>query len=300
MARLPPLNAIKAFEATARLGSFTVAAAELGVSASAVSQQVRHLEQFLERQLFLRTGNHIQLTDAGRAVYLQASGALNALAGMTANILEGSLYSRRLIISLPFSLVESWFMPKLSALLKTCPAFSVDIRVEDDPVDIIRHDIDIRVSYGSWQYPGFAAVHLGCDTVIPVCSRQFWMEQGNDAFDLSRISPNFFIHTHWGEGYVSEPTWHDWFSANHSNYYPDPKQGMRSGLSSLSALLARQGLGIALGQKFIVRADLESGQLFSPSDAELSLAHAYYALMSEGKGKRKDIEQMLALLAEPL
>lgn len=296
MDRLPPLNAVKAFEVAARMGSFVLAAAELGVSAAAVSQQVKHLEQFLERKLFVRTGNRITLTDAGHAIYPQTSRALNDIATMTSRILEGDLHSRRLVVSVPFSLAEPWLAPKLSALQEAYPHLAIDIRVEDDPVDLARHDIDIRVSYGDYHYPGLEAIHLVRDEVIPVCTPTFWSTHGNDTFDLTQLPQNLFIHTHWGASYASGPTWHAWFSLISSHYYPDPKQGVRCGLSSLSVSLARLGLGVALGHRLIARADLEAERLIVLSPVSLPLGHSYCAFVPAAKRSRKDIIRMMELL----
>lgn len=298
MSRLPPLNAVKAFEVAARMGSFALAAAELGVSAAAVSQQVRHLEDFLERKLFVRTGNRITLTDAGHAIYPQTSRALNDIAAMTTRILEGDLHSRRLVVSVPFSLAETWLAPKFLALLELYPHLAIDIRVEDDPVDLVRHDIDIRVSYGDYHYPGLEAIHLVRDEVIPVCTPEFWSTHGNNEFDLTQIPQDLFIHTHWGASYASGPTWHDWFSLISSNRYPDPKQGVRCGLSSLSVSLARLGLGIALGHKLIAQADLEAGRLITLSSVSLPLGHPYCAFVPTAKSGRKDINRMIELLGQ--
>ncbi|MBZ9797452.1 LysR family transcriptional regulator [Mesorhizobium sp. ES1-4] len=94
MERLPPLNAIKAFEVAARAGSFTLAASELGVSSAAVSQQIRNLETWFGKQLFVRTGNRITLTDAGHAIYPQTARALGDIAAIGQRMLEGGLRTR--------------------------------------------------------------------------------------------------------------------------------------------------------------------------------------------------------------
>ena len=195
-----------------------------------------------------------------------------------------------------YSLAESWLAPKLPALLEFYPQLSIDIRVEDDPVDLARHDIDLRVSYGDYHYPGLEVIPLVHDEVIPVCSPEFWHTHGNQEFDLAQIQQNLFIHTHWGINYASHPTWRDWFSQVGSSHYPDPKQGRRSGLSSLSISLARLGLGIALGQKLMARSDLESGQLIALSSVSLRLGHPYCSFVPIAKTGRADIKRMLALL----
>ena len=87
---LPPLNALRAFEAAARGGSYVAAAEELGVSPAAVSQQVRHLEQFLGKQLFMRFNNRVVLTDAGRSIHIGTSEALQLISAMTEQIMSGA------------------------------------------------------------------------------------------------------------------------------------------------------------------------------------------------------------------
>lgn len=298
MNRLPPLNAVKAFEVAARLNSFVLAAKELSVSSAAISQQVKHLEDFLGRQLFVRTGNRLTLTDAGHAIYPQTCRALNDLSAMTVRILEGDLNARRLIISVPYSLAEVWLAPKLSLLLQYYPQLSIEIRVEDDPVDLIRHDIDVRISYGTYHYPGLEVIQLVHDEVTPVCAPEFWYTHGNDEFNLAKVPQNLFIHTHWGASYASHPTWSDWFTHIASKYHPDPTQGQRAGLSTLSISLARLGLGIALGQRITAKADLEAGRLIALSPISLQLGHPYCAFVPTMKTDRKDIKRMVSLLRQ--
>lgn len=295
MQRLPPLNAVKTFEAAARLGSFVLAGSELGVSSAAVSQQVRHLEQYFGKQLFVRNGNRLTLTDAGLAIYPQTARALNDIAAMTGRILEGELRTR-LIVSVPFSLAEHWLAPKLCELLEVYPQLSVDVRVEDDPVDLARHDIDLRVSYGNYHYPAVDVVPLAHDEVQPMCAPEFWYRYGNQDFDLAGVDESLFIHTHWGPNFASHPTWGDWFAAAGQHFAPDPARGRRSGLSSLSIALARQGVGIALGQKLIARADLEAGRLIALSPAALKLGHGYCAFVPTAKAERVDVKRLIALL----
>ncbi|RVA27563.1 LysR family transcriptional regulator, partial [Mesorhizobium sp. M7A.F.Ca.CA.004.11.2.1] len=178
MERLPPLNAIKAFEVAARAGSFTLAASELGVSSAAVSQQIRNLENWFGKQLFVRTGNRIALTDAGHAIYPQTAKALGDIAAIGQRMLEGGMRTR-LVVSVPFSLAELWLAPRLAVLLDAFPQMAIDVRVEDDPVDLMRQNIDLRISYGDYHYPGLKLVRLVHDHVLPVCAPEFWHRHGN-------------------------------------------------------------------------------------------------------------------------
>lgn len=292
---LPPLNAVKAFEVAARTGSFVLAAAELCVSSAAVSQQVRNLEAYLGKQLFVRNGNRITLTDAGHAIYPQTSRALSDIAAMTERIQEGELRTR-LVVSVPYSLAEIWLAPKLAELLDVYPQMSIDIRIEDDPVDLSRHNIDLRISYGDYHYPSLGMIPLVHDEVLPVCAPEFWYRYGNNDYSLAEVHESMFIHTNWGPNYASHPTWRDWFSKAGNNRNPDPSRGRRAGLSSLATSMARMGLGIALGQKITAQADLEAGRLIALSSTSIRLGHPYCAFIPTAKVERTEIRRLLALL----
>ena len=297
MKKLPPLNAMKAFEAAARSGNFTLAADELGVSSAAVSQQVRNLEAYFGKQLFVRNGNRITMTDAGHAIYPQTSRALADIAAVTSRILEGEVRPR-LVVSVPFSIAESWLVPRLASLVEYYPEIAVDIRVEDDPIDLARHTIELRISYGDYHYPGIDVVRLVHDEVLPVCSPGFWNSHANSKPEFADFPESAFIHTHWGPSYASHPTWSDWFNHAGISLRRDPSLGRRVGLSSLAISAARSGLGIALGQRVLARPDLEAGRLIALSSVALSLGHSYCAFLPNPKVQRKEIETLLKLLQQ--
>jgi len=297
MQRLPPLNALKAFEVAARVGSFALAAIELGVSAAAVSQQIRNLEAWFGKQLFVRNGNRIVLTDAGHAIYPQTSYALGDLAAMTTRILENEPRTR-LAVSAPISLAESWLAPKLVKLLETYPRMSIDIRVEEDPIDMARQNIDLRISYGDYHYPGLKIFRLLHDEVLPMCAPDFRLKHGGSAFDLAELHDSMFIHTSWGPNYASHPTWADWFTAIGSSRRPDPSLGRHVGLSILAVASARLGLGVALGQTIMARADLAAGRLIALSSLPVRLGHRYCAFAPPAKTDRAEVKDLIELLSE--
>jgi LysR family glycine cleavage system transcriptional activator len=295
MERLPPLNAVRAFEVAARAGSFTIAATELGVSSAAVSQQVRNLEDWFGKQLFVRTGNRIALTDAGHAIYPQASRALGDIAAIGRRMLEGTLRTR-LVVSVPFSLAEPWLAPRLALLLESFPRMAMDVRVEDDPVDLLRQNIDLRISYGDYHYTGLRMIRLVHDEVLPVCAPEFWDEHGNG--DLTNLHESLFIHTSWGPNYASHPTWTDWFTAVGASRSPDPSHGRRVGLSSLAIAAARLGLGVALGQRAMAQADLDAGRLLALSPISVRLGQPYCAFMPPAKAERSEVAALVELLMQ--
>lgn len=297
MDRLPPLNAIRAFEVAARAGSFTLAASELGVSSAAVSQQIRNLEGWFGKQLFVRSGNRIALTDAGHAIYPQTARALADIAAIGRRMLEGGVRTR-LVVSVPFSLAELWLAPRLALLLDAFPHMAIDVRAEDDPVDLARQNIDLRISYGDYHYPGLRMVRLVHDEVLPVCAPEFWRRHGDGAASLANLHESMFIHTNWGPNYASHPSWADWFEAAGTSRSPDPSHGRRVGLSSLAIASARLGLGIALGQRVMASDDIAAGRLIALSTTSVRLGHPYCAFMPPAKADRADVAGLVELLAK--
>lgn len=292
MSTLPPLNSVKAFEAAARLGSFVAAAAELGVTAVAVGLQVRNLEFHFGKQLFSRNGNRIALTDAGRSIYPQTSRALNDLANMALQIREGGALSQ-LVVSVPLSIADLWLAPKLAQMFEWAPHMAIDVRVEDDPVDLARHRIDVRISYGSYHYPDLKPVPLFHDEVTPLCAPELMYRQGLAGLDIATAHESQFIHTDWGPSYGSHPGWSEWFEKVGLKRRIDPARGRRVGLSSLAITSARMGLGIALAQKTLARQDLEAGRLLTLSAESIPLGHPYCAFVPRTRGKNSEVRQLI-------
>lgn len=271
---LPPLNALRAFEAAARTGGYVAAANELGVSAAAVSQQVRNLEAFLGKQLFMRFNNRVVLTDAGQAIFAGASEALQSISMLTRHAMAGPARARLVISVLP-SVVDRWLVPRLAALVRREAGFLFDLRVEDDPVDFARHDIDLRICYGTNLYPDMHAIHLVQDEVLPLCSPDYLKRNVRASMPLlSGVPDDDLIHTNWGPNYGSHPSWQAWFARSGVNR-PDDRKGNRAGMSGLALALARDGVGVALGQRMLAVDDIKNGRLFVLSDTAIALGHPY-------------------------
>ncbi len=134
------------------------------------------------------------VTDAGHAIYPQTARALGDIATVTSRILEGEVRTR-LVVSVPFSLAEHWLMPRLGMLLAEQPRMAIDIRVEDDPIDMARHGTDVRISYGDYHYPELVRVSLLHDDVLPVCSPEFRRRLDIDTGDIAEVHDSVFTHT---------------------------------------------------------------------------------------------------------
>lgn len=282
---LPPLNALRAFEAAARSGSYVTAAEELGVSPAAVSQQVRNLEDFLGKQLFRRYNNRIALTDAGQAIFSGASDALQAISAFTEQVVSGRARSRLVISALP-SVAERWMAPKLADYRRGHAHFRFELRSEEDLVDFARHDIDLRLSYGASLYPDMVTIPLMQDTVVPMCSPDYLQRNPEIAgIGMAAVPDDDLIHTNWGPTFQSHPTWRAWFGEV-GQKRPDETRGYRIGQSSLALDLARAGIGVALGQRQMGAMDIEAGRLIVIDRRPISLGHPYCLVYPRTKARK--------------
>jgi LysR family glycine cleavage system transcriptional activator len=295
--KLPPLNALKAFEIAARTGSYVAAAKELRVSPAAVSQQVRKLEEYFDKKLFLRYNNRIVLTDAGTTFYTSAAPALQDLSSVTRQILEGTARSRLVVSVLP-SLASTWLAPRLAAYCRTTPGGGIETRIEDDPVDFARDDIDIRICYGPYLYPDFKATALFHDTVAPICSPDFAREHNLNEANLSQLPDELFLHTSWGSSFASPPTWKDWFASIGVERTPNITLGQQIGMSSIALEYARLNMGVLLGQRHLAARDLQEKRLILLSDQSLPLGHAYSAVYPHSRVRHSGLQKLIEVLTD--
>lgn len=170
---MPPLNALRVSEAVARSGS-TAAGRELGASPAAVSQQVRSLEAHPGKQLFLRRGNRLTLTDAGLSLYPRIGEAFASLAELAASVRLAPA-RRGFVVSVAPSMM-GWFLPHLARFRAGGGRGRIEIRSEDDPVVLGREGVDLRLTYGSARYGEFRKVELFRDEAVPVVSPALWTE----------------------------------------------------------------------------------------------------------------------------
>ena len=209
-----PLNALRSFECAARCGGFVLAGKELGVSSAAVSLQVKNLESYYGKELFLRLGNKISLTDAGEAIYPDVAAALQQLS-RTAKKLQKSRKLGYFVISVLPVLSELWLLPKLQQLIEAL-GVSLDIRVENDPIEFEQGGVDLRLTYDARYYKEYYRTEIFTDVATPTCSPGFWDRYGCDDRTFGAVPAKYFLQNRWGPTYASEPTWDDWFTSTKS------------------------------------------------------------------------------------
>ncbi len=295
--RLPPLNALKAFEAAARLGGYVLAAQELGVSPAAVSQQVKTLERFFEKKLFIRHNNRISLSDAGLAVYGEIGEALEQIAGVTARVFDDTARAPLVISVLP-SLASRWLNACLPDYAMAERGLRLDLRVEEDPVDFARQGIDVRLCYGEHLYPDYVTTPFLRDSVLPLAAPSFLEHRAEGPLTPRSLADGDLIHTSWGPSFASHPSWADWFKAARLDRTPEPGRGHRVGMSSLAIDLAVAGMGVALGQRLLAEAEIAAGRLTAPFGPALRLGQPYCTVHAHAKARKAGVRRFVEWVSD--
>ena len=209
--RLPPLNALRSYEAAARHLSFTRAAGELGVTPAAVSHQVKMLEDHLGVALFQRVNRQLVLTEAGGACL---PGIRAAFEGLSTAIDSISVAGRSgvLTVSVAPSFASKWLLPRLERFKAIHPDIDVRVSASMQLVDFAGGEIDVAIRYGSGRYPGLASERLIDEAVIPVCSPKL-LEGPNAPRTPADVRAHTLLHDDSPDDDASCPTWEMWLRA---------------------------------------------------------------------------------------
>ena len=276
---LPPLNALRAFEAAARHLSLSLAASELHVTPAAISHQVRLLEDHIGLPVFERNGRGLVLTDAGaaglrdlREGFAHLSDAMDAIAALG----EGGA----LTVSVAPSFAAKWLLPRLQSFERERPEFDVHVSASMQLVDFARDRIDVAVRYGPGGYPDVFFEKILAETVVPVCSpgllRKGALRSARDLLGLT------LLHDDSPDNDPSCPTWDMWLRAAGIDD-ADTDRGPRFNQGSLVIEAAVLGRGVALAKSTLAAADLQAGRLVRPIDTERAVDFAYYFVAPRAK-----------------
>ncbi|QRI66769.1 transcriptional regulator GcvA (plasmid) [Shinella sp. PSBB067] len=252
--QLPPLQTLRAFEATGRRLSMTLAAQELHLTHGAVSRQIKALEDYLGVPLFRRMIRKIELTEAGQSFFTTVTRLLSELSREAEDIRRRSDTSR-LVVSCGVSFASKWLTPRLHRLMGSYPNLDVHLEVTDAPVDFVSGHVDVALRYGNGQYPFAAAERIMNETVSPVCSPGYREEMGglHSIEDLLKCK---LIHE-----IGMNTTWERWFAMMELPYPGMRGPGYSHGSMSIEAAI--RGAGVALGRSVLVAEDLAAGRIVS-------------------------------------
>ncbi|MBZ9957618.1 MULTISPECIES: LysR substrate-binding domain-containing protein [unclassified Mesorhizobium] len=281
MVAMPSLRGLQAFEAAARTGSFAAAAEELSVSAAAVSQLIRMVEEQVGRKLFHRANRRVVLSEAGVEMLPRLTMAFQEI-GSVSRQLAGDAFRPRLVVSVPPSMAMGWLSERLAGFIAIHGAVDISLRGDDDPVSFDRDLIDLRLSYGP-HYREHPIEDIVQDAVYPVCAPKLASVLEADGGPLAGLP---LIHTDWGPTGASFPSWCSWFEAAGIA----PGRGIQRGLSANSSRaaldLAISGLGVALAQGIYCAEAVEDGRLVRPVAKAIALRQPYCLTIPQRSARR--------------
>jgi LysR family glycine cleavage system transcriptional activator len=277
---LPPLNALRAFEAAARHLSFKKAAQELHVTPAAVGHQVKALEDYLGLRLFRRLNRALRLTEAGQACLPALTDGFNRLAQA---VERAQGYDRRgvLTVSVAPTLAIKWLVPRLARFQALHPEITVRLETTMAIVDMVRDGIDLGIRFSSAAPPGLRGERLFGEEVIPVCAPSL-LTAPHPLRRPDDLRHHTLIHL---EGETTDRSWPDWQrwlrSAGVAD--ADPGSGPRFTQTITAAQAAMDGLGVALIGRTCILDDLAAGRLVQPFDPGFPTDYAYLVVSPEAQ-----------------
>ena len=264
--RLPPLNALKAFEAAARSESFTRAAEELHVTQGAVSHQVKALEATLGLKLFNRERQRLTLTEAGRVYLAVMRDALDRIALGTERLVQRQT-SGVLTVSTSPDFAAKWLVYRLGRFAESHPEIDLRVSATAPHVDFAREDVDLAVRHGDGKWPALDAVRLCSERLFPVCSPKLVSGRNRIKTPADLLKFPLLHLNDW-------TTWTRWFEAAGVS---DPvAHGPSVNQASMLIDLAVDGQGVALARTVLAAWDLINGRLVRPVDVSLRMSNTYW------------------------
>jgi LysR family glycine cleavage system transcriptional activator len=268
--RLPPLNSIRAFEAAARHLSFTLAAEELNVTQSAVSHQIKGLEERLGTRLFRRLNRKLLLTDEGQAYLPDVRDALDRLASATERIMAGDA-SGALNVSVLPSFAARWLVPRLRRFRALHPEIDVRVSATEHLVDFAREHVDLAIRFGNGDYRDLYVEQILHEDIFPVCSPEL-LDGDHPLREPNDLRHHTLLHDQMD---ATCPDWRDWLRTAGVTGV-DPARGPYFNDSSMLLQAAADGQGVALGRSALAAGEIAAGRLVRPFDLKFTRDKAYY------------------------
>ncbi|MET4066070.1 LysR family glycine cleavage system transcriptional activator [Bradyrhizobium sp. S3.2.6] len=276
-ARLPSLNGLRAFEAAARHLSFTLAASELNVTQTAISHQIRRLEDELGIRLFIRQNRALALTPEARDYLPGVRAAFNDLRLATDRLLRKD-DDKVLTVSTLASLAAKWLLPRLTDFQETHPGIDVHITTSTSLVDFQRDDVDAAIRYGRGQWPGLRADWLMADELFPVCSPS--LLRGDKPLRQPEDLRGYpLLHT----SNANSDDWRLWLTAAGLPADIARQPGITFDMIFMTIQAAIDGIGVAMGRTSYVSDDIAKGRLVVPFKIALPADAGFYLVSPEGR-----------------
>lgn len=268
--RLPPLNLFRAFDAASRHLSFTLAAEELFVTQSAVSQQIRQLEDFLDMRLFRRLPRGLELTPEGTALAGAVSEALNMITRACGKLADPDAPVILSVNAAP-AFASKWLAPRLKGFMDRHPTIRVTLLSSSDPVNFNRQDIDVAIRWGAGDWEGAHADLIAETPVCAVCSPTF-LSAGTPDVPLTALTHHTLLQV------IHQSHWTAWAeqTGNREMSFADT---LYFGDAALMIDATIAGQGICFTSRMLVDADLANGRLARIKGSDVALAENFYLLV---------------------
>ncbi len=289
--KLPPLNFIEGFEAAARHLSFTKAAAELFLTQSAVSRQIKALEDELGVQLFERHTRALRLTSEGEALFQTASDVLRRIEETTRRI-QGRADERTFTVTTTPAFASLWLIPRLAGYTRENPKVDVRISASAELVDLERSGIELAIRYGG---PQLAGTKLFGEEVFPVCSPSLLRDAKRPLATPADLNHHVLLHYADLNRGVPALDWSMWLrSVGLSDL--EPAGALHFSHYDQIVLAAVNGQGVALGRSPLIKRFIREGKLCAPFHTKFVAARAYYLIASKNSGRNADVKNFVAWL----
>lgn len=286
---LPTIQSLLCFESAAKHSSYTQAAQELSLTQSAVSRQVKQLEEFLGQSLFNRTRHGVELTYSGQQYFQAIKGHLLALERSTLELIAHKGLGGSLKLGVVPTFATRWLLPRLREFNRLHPEVTVHLETSTRPFLFSEQAFDAAVYTGTEaqvnNWPNTTALKLMLEDAVPVCSPQlianFFPEQLDAEGRLVKpLSPEQVASLPLLQQTTRPELWQEWFEVSGYNH-PYAMQGQRHELFSMLAVAATQGMGVAIIPQFLIETELQNSELVIASDIRLQGSRAYYLVYSQ-------------------
>jgi LysR family glycine cleavage system transcriptional activator len=297
MKKLPPLIELRAFEAAARHMSFKEAAAELGVTPTAISHQIRLLERYCGRPLFRRRPRPVGLTEAGACLFPAIRDGLEAFAAAISAVRDDA-DRQPLKVTTTNAFASRWLLPRLERWRETHPGVPVEVNGTDAILDLWAGEADLAIRYAPTTPTRAVAEELFKDSYWPICSPRLFAG-GKYVRRPADLGRHTLIHCYWPPSFRNPPTWRRWFAAAQSRWcealaLEDMRQvSFSEELPAYEAVIAGQGIGIC--SDVLVAHELAAGALIKTLDLMLP-GYGFYVVHMPGHPRRRIIEAFSAWL----
>lgn len=280
MTRLPPLTAIRAFEAAGRHENFSRAADELGMTQAAISYQIRQLEDRVGKPLFVREKGRVRLSDSGRRLLPSLTSGFSAIADAFESLREED--EDVLAVNASVSIGATWLSLRIGRFQLRHPDIAVRISLANEVIDFALGGIDAAIRVGRGQWDGLRADFLFCQHFSPICAPAFLeandIRRPEDLLRVERLAPN-------------DPMWAGWFAAAGIGAPPEQRRGIVLDSQLQEANAMHGGFGIAMMTPIFWRAELESGRLVQPFETLYLPGTAQYLVHPSSRVGVRKIER---------